>query len=180
MALGDGISACLVCQPPPLGEALETNLTVFSSFTIRLRTRNQTGDAYSRLKTMVLSQTSEVLRRPTVSIGRCLIRFIHHIQQNCDAVSQKKETPGIIKIPGVRDSSKNLCEKCYGRANFSLSERPSTKFSLNTARALLKSAIVRPAGSPPPLMAVFANAITSLTDSPSRSPSPLIPCLLHF
>ena len=44
----------------------DRDLTVFSSFTIRLRTMNQTGDACSRLKTMVLRQTGEVLRRPTL------------------------------------------------------------------------------------------------------------------
>ena len=71
MTSGDGISACLVCQPPPLGEALGTDLTVFSSFTMRLRTMNQTGDACSRLKKMVLRQTGEVLRRPAVG-NRCL------------------------------------------------------------------------------------------------------------
>ncbi len=44
MTSGDGISACLVCQPPPLGEALGTEtLTVFSAFTIRLANVEPSG-----------------------------------------------------------------------------------------------------------------------------------------
>ena len=60
---GDGISACLVCQPPPLGEALGSDPDGPPIARIRLRTMDQRGDACCRREKMVLSQTGEVRRR---------------------------------------------------------------------------------------------------------------------
>jgi hypothetical protein len=40
---GDGISACMVCQAPPLYEALGVNLMTFSSATMWLMPENHRG-----------------------------------------------------------------------------------------------------------------------------------------
>lgn len=65
MTSGDGISACWVCQLPPLNEALGTpTLRVFPTSEMWSSTLDPAGDPCRRLEKMALSYTGEVPRRP--------------------------------------------------------------------------------------------------------------------
>jgi hypothetical protein len=63
---GDGISACVVCQSPPLDEALIVDPDTIPPLDIRLSVVDHGGVTCRRLETMALRQTGEILRRPTV------------------------------------------------------------------------------------------------------------------
>jgi len=61
----------VVCQSPPLDEALETRHTVFPSQDTRLLAGDHGGGTRRRLEKKVLSYTGEILRRPMV--GKSLL-----------------------------------------------------------------------------------------------------------
>jgi hypothetical protein len=66
VTLGDGTSAWVTYQSPPLDEVLRINLMIFPRMSIRVPSAGHWGDACRRLKKMALSQTGEILLRPTV------------------------------------------------------------------------------------------------------------------
>jgi hypothetical protein len=64
---GDGISACWMCQLPPLNEALGAQpLRALPASEMWLPASDPAGDACRRLKKTALSYTGEVPRRPAV------------------------------------------------------------------------------------------------------------------
>ena len=66
MARGDCTSAGVVCELPPLDEALVANLMVIPPSAIRLPEEDHEGAACGHLETKVPGYTGEILRRPTV------------------------------------------------------------------------------------------------------------------
>ena len=66
MTPGDGISACVVCQSPPLDEALIVDLMTILPSDMRLSKTDHGGAPCHRLETMALSHTGEILHRPMV------------------------------------------------------------------------------------------------------------------